>query len=74
MKYALESIVVISLDDNDMITKVEDRWSGNDHPTQYGAFVRVICSHYDVYHAEMFLDTAKTDRQGPSMGGNGPKE
>ena len=40
--------MVINLDDDDMITKVEDRWSGNDHPTRYGALVRVVHSYYDV--------------------------
>lgn len=74
IKYTLESIVVIGLDDDDMITKVEDRWSGNDHPTRYGTLVRVIYSHYDIYHTEMFLDAAKIDRQGHSMGGISPRE
>jgi len=65
--------VVIGLDDNDMITKVEDRWSGNDHPTRYGTLVRVIHSHCGIYYAEMFLDVAKIDRQGHSMGGIRPR-
>jgi hypothetical protein len=73
IKYTLESIVVISLDDDDMITKVEDRWSGNDHPTRYGALVRVIHPHSDIYHTEMLLDTTKVDRQGRSVGGIDPK-
>ena len=42
--------MVIELDDNDLITKVEDRWNGHEHATRYGAFVRVIHSYCDVYH------------------------
>jgi hypothetical protein len=44
IKFTLESIVVIELDDDDMITKVEDKWSGNDQPTRFGATVRWIYS------------------------------
>ena len=65
--------MVIELDDDDMITKLEDKWSGNDHPTRYGAIVRAIHCPYDVYYAEMFIDTTKVDRQGPPMGRIGPK-
>jgi len=72
-KYTLESIVLIGLDDDDMITKVEDKWSGNDHPTRYGAIVRVVHLPYDVYYIEMLLDTAKIDSQGPAVGSIGPK-
>ena len=49
-KYTLESLVVIELDDDDLITKVEDRWGGRDHATRYGAFVRVVHPRCDVYH------------------------
>jgi len=73
IKHTLESVVVIELDDDDMITKVEDKWSGNDHPTRYGAIVRAVHSLYDVYYAEMFIDTTKIGCQGPPLGGIGPK-
>ena len=73
IRYTLESIVVIELDDDEMITKVEDKWSGNDHPTRYGAIVRTMHSLYDVYYAEQFIEPTEIDRQGPPLGDIGPK-
>lgn len=73
IKYNLESIVVIGLDDDDMITKVEDKWSGHDHPTRYGATVRVNILLVMFILLKMLLDTSEVDGQGPSVAGTGPK-
>lgn len=33
--------MVIDLDENDMITKLEDKWDGKDLPSKFGTFVSV---------------------------------
>ncbi|KAG8969112.1 hypothetical protein FRC03_004427 [Tulasnella sp. 419] len=36
LRKVISSVVVIDLDDTEMITKLEDKWSGQDHPTRWG--------------------------------------
>lgn len=36
-KKVMHSTVVIDLDENDKITKLEDKWNGQDQPTRFGA-------------------------------------
>ncbi|CUA67132.1 hypothetical protein RSOLAG22IIIB_07211 [Rhizoctonia solani] len=36
-KKIMNSMVVIDLDENDQIVKLEDKWNGNDQPTRFGA-------------------------------------
>ncbi|ELU42188.1 hypothetical protein AG1IA_03787 [Rhizoctonia solani AG-1 IA] len=36
-KKLMNSTVVIDLDENDQIVKLEDKWNGNDQPTRFGA-------------------------------------
>ena len=36
-KKVMNSTVVIDLDENDQITKLEDKWGGKDQPTRFGA-------------------------------------
>jgi len=33
----MNSLVVIDLDEDDKIIKLEDKWNGNDHPTRWGS-------------------------------------
>ncbi|KAG9002494.1 hypothetical protein FRB90_011376, partial [Tulasnella sp. 427] len=37
-KQVIRSLVVIDLDENDMITKLEDKWDGKDLPSRFGSF------------------------------------
>jgi len=34
------SLVMIDLDENEKVLKVEDRWNGDEQPTRFGAYVR----------------------------------
>jgi len=36
-KKRVDSIIVVDLDENDMIIRLEDKWKGAEPPTQYGA-------------------------------------
>jgi hypothetical protein len=35
----MQSTVVIDLDENDKIVKLEDKWNGQDQPVRFGALV-----------------------------------
>jgi len=37
-KHVVRSLVVIDLDENNMIKKLEDKWSGVDQPTRFGVY------------------------------------
>ncbi|KAH7107205.1 hypothetical protein BKA62DRAFT_686277 [Auriculariales sp. MPI-PUGE-AT-0066] len=37
-KKIMYSLVMIDLDENDKVLKLEDKWDGNDQPTRYGAY------------------------------------
>jgi len=39
LEQKVDSIVVIDLDENDKITRLEDKWGGEDPPTYYGALL-----------------------------------
>lgn len=41
-KKIMYSLVVIDLDDQGKVVKVEDRWNAQDHPTRWGTYVRVV--------------------------------
>lgn len=47
-KKLMKSTVVIELDDQDRIVKLDDMWNGNDHPTKWGALV-TFPSYHDFF-------------------------
>lgn len=48
--------MVIDLDENDMITKLEDKWDGKDLPSRFGTLVSLA---YDIFVSTWLTSVSK---------------
>jgi hypothetical protein len=67
----LNSTVVIDLDENDQIVKLEDKWNGQEHPTRFGALVSISWFFSWTLTLRFYPVVAPFERRDSSMVGQG---